>query len=90
MSWRESYPLREPRFSEPLLCKFLVPPFPKVDSLSRKIDNIYKNTIIFPKTILRKSFLDIYKCPFSSLPERSWIFDIFVTIKKISMRSPKK
>jgi len=34
--------------------------------------------------------LDIYKCPFLKKLERSWKFDIFVTIKKISVRRPKK
>jgi hypothetical protein len=35
---------------------------------------LYKSHIfIFPKTILEKPILDIYKCPFSDFPKRSWL-----------------
>jgi hypothetical protein len=35
---------------------------------------LYKTHIfIFPKTFLEKPILDIYKCPFSDFPKRSWL-----------------
>ena len=39
---------------------------------------------------IRFSILDIYKCPFFKKLGKVWNFDIFVTIKKISVWSPKK
>ena len=36
--------------------------------------NLYLKSHIFcfPKTFLVKPFLDIYKCPFSDFPKKSW------------------
>ncbi len=59
-------------------------------SLSRKIVNIYKTSKKKSKTILRKSFLDIYKCPKMKSLRKSWKFELFVTIKKVMVWSLEK
>ena len=46
--------------------------------------------IFLSQSEIEKLILDIYKCPKTKKLGKVWIFDIFVTIKKISVRSPKK